>query len=159
MLAAIAGLVLGIGVAFVREQLDDRMNGPEDMEDRVGAPVMAVVPHFSGIRNRKSDKLLVVQDKPKSPPAEAYRTVRTNIEFLARTTDLKVIAVMSPGLGEEDHDRRQPRRQPGCGRSQGGLIGCDLRKPRSIACSAWATTRDSPTCCSTMCPYPSSRNT
>ena len=51
VLAAIAGLVLGIGVAFVREQLDDRMNGPEDMEDRVGAPVMAVVPHFSGIRN------------------------------------------------------------------------------------------------------------
>ena len=92
--------MLGIGVAFVREQLDDRMNGPEDMEERVGAPVMAVVPHFSGIRNRKSDKLLVVRDKPKSPPAEAYRTVRTNIEFLARTTDLKVIAVMSPGLGE-----------------------------------------------------------
>ena len=123
--------MLGIGVAFVREQLDDRMNGPEDMEDRVGAPVMAVVPHFSGIRNRKSDKLLVVRDKPKSPPAEAYRTVRTNIEFLARTTDLKVIAVTSPGLGEgktttaanlaaslATADRRVV------------LIGCDLRKPR-----------------------------
>ncbi len=107
------------------------MNGPEDMEDRIGAPVMAVVPHFSGIRNRKSDKLLVVRDKPKSPPAEAYRTVRTNIEFLARTTELKVIAVMSPGLGEGKTttaanlavtlaaaDRRVV------------LLGCDLRKPR-----------------------------
>jgi non-specific protein-tyrosine kinase len=130
-LAGIAGLVLGVGVAFVREQLDDRMTGPEDMEEQIGAPVMAVVPHFPGIRSRKSDNLLVVRDKPKSPPAEAYRTIRTNVEFMARTTDLRVLAVMSPGLGEgktttsanlaialASADRRVV------------LLGSDLRKPR-----------------------------
>ena len=131
LLAGIAGLTLGVGVAFVREQLDDRMTGPEDMEEQMRAPVMAVVPHFAGLRNRKSDDLLVVRDKPKSPPAEAYRTIRTNIEFMSRTTDLKVVAVMSPGLGEGKTttsanlavalaaaDRRVV------------LVGCDLRKPR-----------------------------
>jgi non-specific protein-tyrosine kinase len=101
------------------------------MEEQIGAPVMAVVPHFPGLRSRKSDNLLVVRDKPKSPPAEAYRTIRTNVEFMSRTTDLKVIAVMSPGLGEgktttaanlavalATADRRVV------------LLGCDLRKPR-----------------------------
>ena len=130
-LAGIAGLVLGIGVAFVREQFDDRMTGPEDMEEQVGAPVMAVVPHFPGLRSRKSDNLLVVRDKPKSPPAEAYRTIRTNIEFLSRTTDLKVLAVMSPGLGE-GKTTTSANLAVALAASQRRvvLLGSDLRKPR-----------------------------
>jgi non-specific protein-tyrosine kinase len=130
-LAGIAGLVLGIGVAFVREQLDDRMTGPEDMEEQVGAPVMAVVPHFPGIRSRKSDNLLVVRDKPKSAPAEAYRTIRTNIEFMSRTTDLKVLAVMSPGLGEgKTTTAANLAVALAAAQRRVVLLGCDLRKPR-----------------------------
>ena len=131
LLAGIAGLVLGVAIAFVREQLDDRMTGPEDMEERIGAPVMAVVPHFAGIRNRKSDKLLVVRDKPKSPPAEAYRTVRTNIEFMARTTELKVLGVMSPGLGEgKTTTAANLAVSLAAAERRVVLVGCDLRKPR-----------------------------
>ncbi|MDH5314462.1 MAG: polysaccharide biosynthesis tyrosine autokinase, partial [Actinomycetota bacterium] len=131
LLAGIAGVVLGVGVAFVREQLDDRMTGPEDMEEKIGAPAMAVVPHFPGIRNRKSDHLLIVRDKPKSPPAEAYRTVRTNIEFMSRTTDLKVLAIMSPGLGEgKTTTAANIAASLAAADRRVVLLGCDLRKPR-----------------------------
>ena len=43
-LALLAGLALGFGVVFIRERLDDRFVGREDLEETAGAPVLAIVP-------------------------------------------------------------------------------------------------------------------
>ena len=40
----LAGLALGFAVVFVRERLDDRFVGREDLEEASGAPVLAIVP-------------------------------------------------------------------------------------------------------------------
>lgn len=50
ILAMIVGLALGTGLAFVRERLDERIGGRQDMEKALGAPVLAVVPKVPGWR-------------------------------------------------------------------------------------------------------------
>lgn len=99
ILALVIGLGLGAGGALVRDRLDDRTVGKHDMESEISAPVLGIVPSVDGWR-RKSSVLLVSRDAPKTPAAEAYRTIRTNLQFLGQTEGVKVIAVTSASLGE-----------------------------------------------------------
>jgi capsular polysaccharide biosynthesis protein len=47
----VAGLALGVGVAFLTDSLDNRVRSPEDIERVLGVPILGVVPVFSGKRN------------------------------------------------------------------------------------------------------------
>jgi succinoglycan biosynthesis transport protein ExoP len=100
-LGFVAGLVLGIGFAFFRERMDDRIHGRTALEAAVGAPVLAVVPKVEGWKRKKRDDArLVALSAPGSPPAEAYRTLRTNLQFISRDRSMRVISVTSPHAGE-----------------------------------------------------------
>ena len=99
MLAMILGLALGIGAAFVRERLDERVDNRETLEGALDAPVFAVVPRVASWRNKKETQVVTIS-APDSPPSEAYKTIRTTILYLAGQSGLKVIAVTGPGLGE-----------------------------------------------------------
>jgi len=56
----------------VRERLDERIGGRDDMERALGAPVIAIVPKVPGWRNR-TDSRVVTISAPTSVGAEAYR--------------------------------------------------------------------------------------
>jgi capsular exopolysaccharide synthesis family protein len=98
LLALVAGLALGIGLAFLRERLDDHLRSREDLEDQLRAPTLAVVPTFKG-RRKKRDPLPTLAT-PKAPSSEAYRTIRTNLQYFGRDGGLTVVAVTSPSSGE-----------------------------------------------------------
>ena len=129
-LAVVVGLGLGLGLAFVRERFDDRITSREDLEGLLGVSVLAVVPRVPGWRKRASPRI-VAREKPKSPAAEAYRTIRTNVDYLARTNDLKIIAVTSPTIGDgkttSTANLAHTMAQTG---KRVIAISCDLRKPR-----------------------------
>jgi succinoglycan biosynthesis transport protein ExoP len=93
------GIFLGIVVAFIRDRTDDRIRGREGLEVAVDAPVLATIPRATGLEKR-SAAWLVTKRQPRSPAAEAYRTLRTGIMALSRSRGLKVIAIASPTLGE-----------------------------------------------------------
>jgi capsular exopolysaccharide synthesis family protein len=128
-LALMAGLALGFAVVFIRERLDDRFMGREDLEETAGAPVLAIVPSISNWK-RNTTKL-VARDAPKTAPAEAYRTLRTNVAFMARTNDLKMISMVSPSMGE---GKTTTTANLAVALAQSGkrvvALSCDLRKPR-----------------------------
>ncbi len=74
----VAGLVIGIGVALLRHALDNRVRSERDVEAISPAPVLGGIAFDSKAPKRP----LIVQDDPRSPRAEAFRTLRTNLQFI-----------------------------------------------------------------------------
>ena len=88
------GIVLGLGLAFLWEALDTRVRRAEEIGERLGGlPLLARIP-VPG-RRLRSDKKLVMLEQPAGPQAEAFRMLRTNLDFVALDRDVKVIMVTS----------------------------------------------------------------
>ena len=98
VLAALVGLALGVGLAFLRERLDDRLKGRDDLERFTKAPVLATIPRFS--RSSKQAREIITISQPGSAASEAYRTLRTNVQFLSLQSELKSLLVSSASAGE-----------------------------------------------------------
>lgn len=93
----VVGLVLGIVAAFVKEQFDDTFSRKGGLEEVAGGlPTLAIVPEF-GTRGRSTVHSLT---DPSSSVAEAYRTLRTSVQFSAMDHDVSVIQVTSSVSGE-----------------------------------------------------------
>lgn len=93
------GLFFGVIAAFVLDRMDDRIHRGSDLQLYLDAPVLAFVPHVKG-RHRKRDSQLIVHLDPRSPVAEAYRTIRASVLSMADKRDLKVLGITSPVQGE-----------------------------------------------------------
>jgi capsular exopolysaccharide synthesis family protein len=83
LLAAIAGLVLGAAMALGLENLDTTLKTPEEVEDWLEIPNLAMVPHLelSGDNPAQDSPSLVVHHGQQSPASESYRMLRTKIHF------------------------------------------------------------------------------
>jgi capsular exopolysaccharide synthesis family protein len=91
ILAGVAGLVLGIALAFFIEFLDTSVKIMEDVERFLGLPVLGVIPQGTAQLSRSD-----------ADPGhlESYRMLRTNIDFSQPNTERKSLAVLSVGAGE-----------------------------------------------------------
>lgn len=98
-LALMVGLILGVGLAFLREYLDDSVRTKEDVELASGQPVLALLP-FVPEAEAADQPYLVTAEDPQSPPAEAYRSLRTTIRFIGVDRPVNVIVVTSSRAGE-----------------------------------------------------------
>lgn len=90
-LGVLVGLIVGIGLAFFIEYLDTSVKTLDDVESYLETPVLAVIPQ--GIT-------LLHQEPTDTPDAEAYRILRTNIEFNRKSADANSITLVSGGPGE-----------------------------------------------------------
>jgi polysaccharide biosynthesis transport protein len=96
LLAGVLGLLLGIGLAFLAEYLDDRINTSEDVARYGhGLTVLAEVPAVSGWRDRKITRVVSLQD-PRSSATEAYRSLRTSLQIIGLRRPIQTILVTSP---------------------------------------------------------------
>lgn len=77
-LGLVAGLALGIGGAILRHTLDNRVRSERDVEAISPAPILGGITFDAKAPKRP----LIVQDDPRSPRAEAFRTLRTNLQFI-----------------------------------------------------------------------------
>ncbi len=109
-LAFLVGLVGGIGLALMREYLDNTVKTPDDVETLSRLPSLAVVPQFTGsngsgkrtgllqgFSSNGHDKRieLVAQHLPKSQMSEAFRALRTSILLSQADHPPQVILVTS----------------------------------------------------------------
>ena len=93
LLAAALGALAGAGLAFLLEYVDDTVKSPEDLR-ATGLGVIGVVQRVSGNGKRGSLGLFAV-GQPKSLAAEAYRTLRTNLQFSSLDIPLRSLVVTS----------------------------------------------------------------
>lgn len=121
-LGAVVGLVFGVGIAFCLEYMDTSVKSLEDVERFLNVPVLAVIPKGVGVLHKQSGV---------SPDAEAYRILRTNIEFNRENPEDNSITVVSGGAGEGKSTTLVNLAYI-C--AQGGyttlMIDADLRRPR-----------------------------
>jgi capsular polysaccharide biosynthesis protein len=93
LLAAAVGALLAAGVAFLIEYLDDTVKGPEDLQAS-GLGVVGVVQRVSPTGRDGASQVFAI-NQSKSLVAEAYRTLRTNLQFSSLDTPLGSLVVTS----------------------------------------------------------------
>jgi len=98
LLALVVGLVLGIGLAFLRDHLDTRVRSASEVSHRLGLPLLARLP--APPRDLRRANRLVMMESPTSPDAEHFRVLAMNLEFVAHETPPKTIMVSSAREGE-----------------------------------------------------------
>jgi polysaccharide biosynthesis transport protein len=98
ILGLLAGLVMGLVVAFLREQLDDKIRSREDVEAQAGLPVIAEPP-LEPESTRRVDRIAAAE-AIESPFSEAVRALRTSIQFLAVEHPIRRLLITSPGPGD-----------------------------------------------------------
>lgn len=77
-LGLFVGIAAGLGLAVIREALDTRIRGERDVSAITNAPIIGGI----GFDRSAVQRPLIVQDDPRSVRAEAFRTLRTNLQFL-----------------------------------------------------------------------------
>lgn len=97
LLAAAVGFTLAAGGALVLEYIDDTIKSAEDLSQHLDLTTLGSISRMNG-KGYKGK--LIVSHSPFSPISEAYRLIRTNIQFAALDRPIKSIAVTSAGPGE-----------------------------------------------------------
>ncbi len=97
LLALILGALLGLGIAFLIEYLDDTVKTPDQVRDLTGLATLGTVVLLEGA---SPDERMVSLKAPKSPGAEAYRVLRTNLQFSALDKPLATMLCTSAEPGE-----------------------------------------------------------
>jgi polysaccharide biosynthesis transport protein len=144
------GLLVGLGLAILREQLDSSIKTPEDVEQVLDMPFLGILPTTDpaddinrGMRGAKGRKVprravatdlpfeLIAHERPLSGLAEAARTVRTNLMFMNPDRPAKVILITS---GAPAEGKTTAACSIAISLAQSGqrvcMVDCDLRRPR-----------------------------
>jgi len=90
-LGLLVGLALGVGFAVLKETLDTRIRNERDVEGVTDIPLMGGIAWDPKAKQRP----LIVQADPKSPRAESFRSLRTNLQFLDVTDQPRSYVITS----------------------------------------------------------------
>lgn len=92
LLAALVGLIVALGLAFLLDYLDDTVKTPEDME-AIPLVALGTVMRFPRSNGQDTRRSLMINDR--SHISEAYRVLRTNIQFASMDKQLSTLLVTS----------------------------------------------------------------
>jgi capsular exopolysaccharide synthesis family protein len=147
-MSMLVGLVLGVVLAWLREQLDSSLKTPDDLESNLGVTFLGLLPEFEedegdgkrrqrgkrrlrGPRKGTGPSELVVHTHPLSGIAEAARSIRTNVLFMNPDKPHRKLLVTSAAPAE---GKTTVACSIAVALAQGGqrvcIVDCDMRRPR-----------------------------
>ncbi len=125
-MAAVGGFLLALMVVILREALDDSIKTPKEIIRKYHLPVLGVINRY-----KKEDRLPVSASDPRSPTAEAYRSLRTNVSYTGVDRPVRTILVTSAEPGE---GKSTTISNLGVVLAQNGnrviIADCDMRHPK-----------------------------
>lgn len=92
MTGILLGLMAGLALAFVVEYMDDSIKFPDEVERFTGLPLIGVIPKVNVSKSSPEDQ---ATREPRSALAEAYRSVRTALQFSTARGAPRTIVVTS----------------------------------------------------------------
>jgi polysaccharide biosynthesis transport protein len=126
-LGLLIGLAIGVLATVLREVLDTRLRGLADLHQVSKLPLLGTV-----YQDRGADaNPLVLRDRQHNPRAEAYRALRTNLQFLEFAAESRMIVVTSsiPGEGKSTTAANLALAIADTGQNV-LIVDADLRRPR-----------------------------
>jgi capsular exopolysaccharide synthesis family protein len=93
ILALFLGLILGIGMAFLVDYLDDTLKTREDFARYYGTSIIGEIARSAPAGEEERE--IVYLTKPESPAAEGFRNLRTNVQFLNLDGSTRLLMVTS----------------------------------------------------------------
>jgi polysaccharide biosynthesis transport protein len=132
LVGAISGVLIMGAIAFLIEYLDDTLKTPEDVHRYLELPVLGLIGEMGPRKGKKSENGngVFVAEKPLSPVAEAFRTLRANLDFAGLDKPIKTLQITSAGPSE---GKSTVAVNLAAVLAQGGrkvvLLDADLRRP------------------------------
>lgn len=129
-IALVMGLLLGLGLAFLLDELDETLKSKEDFESTTRLVTLATIPKAPAWKSRDGAVLHYLSD-PSSPTSEGYRSLRTAIQYVNLTTPIKTLLVTSalPNEGKSTTAANLAVAFAATGEPT-AVVSCDLRRPR-----------------------------
>ncbi len=123
------GIMGGIFVVYLLEYFDNAVRSAEDIQKALGMSVIGSIPKLKMSGEKGSE--VIMKSSPKSPGAEAFRSIRTNMQFANVDQNIKTILFTSaiPGEGKTLVSANMATALCGIGKKV-MLFDCDFRKPR-----------------------------
>ena len=100
MLGAAAGLLILGAVIVLIEYLDDTLKTPEDIDQILNLPVIGLIGEMEHTNGKDKNPGVFVVEHPRSPIAEAFRTLRSNLEFAGVDKPIKTLLISSSSPSE-----------------------------------------------------------
>jgi succinoglycan biosynthesis transport protein ExoP len=129
-IAVAIGICIGVLITFMREHMNNTFKTKEEIEERLGLPVIGVLPRIKAGATPKERIERTVLMEPWTPFSEAINEIRTAILFSHIDTPSKVILVTSAVPGEGKTTLVSNLALAFCRRGRTLLIDADLRKGR-----------------------------
>jgi non-specific protein-tyrosine kinase len=130
LLGAVLGLFVAVALSFLAEYLDDTVKTSADVQQLLGLPMLGAISRIRKPKGGHEMYRLVPLLFPRSATAEAYRTLRTNIEFASIEAPVRTLLVTSAVPGE---GKSISAANLAIAFAQGGqrvlLLDADLREP------------------------------
>jgi capsular exopolysaccharide synthesis family protein len=125
-----AGILLGLAACVLVDNMDDSIRTKDELQELLGVPVLGLIPRVPDWKS-PDQPMLVSSTRPQSPAAEAYRSLRTALQFVLLDKRVKTVLISSPLPGD---GKTATTANLGVAMARAGqqvlVVSGDLRRPR-----------------------------